>query len=226
MSDPTVAPSLDHILTDFAIADPDPDDVSEWVARYPRFADEIRTFAESWFSVEDLSEDERHALKEEDTLLDDRERFVQQGLAMMRQRVDDVDSAPAPQSLPELLKLRGFTPPELRKILGLSRRFWSSLTRYPIIRGTPEAEAIWDRIISTFAHTLDAPGEWVASAFDSNDASALSFSKAETRPVSGEAIELEELVRDGSKLAPQTRTYFLTGEGPIPGTSEADESLD
>lgn len=226
MNAPIKSPYLDDILDDFALADPNPSDVAEWVARYPRFADDIRAFAESWFAMEELTEDEVEVFEEQDTLLQNRELFIEKGIAIMRQRLDDIEPAPAPQSLPELLSLRGFTAPELREILGLSRRFWSSLTRYPIIRGRPKAEAIWERIISTFAYTLDAPREWVADAFDANAASSLSFSKADTRPVSGEAVDLEELVRDDNKLASQTRTYFLTGEGLIPGTAESDESLD
>ena len=226
MNTPTMPPSLDDILDDFALANPKPSDVSEWIDRYPRFADGIRAFAERWFSMADPSEGESEPFEEEDRLLHDRERFVERGLAMMRQRLDDIQPAPAPQSLAELLGLRGIKPPQLRKMLGLSRRFWSSLTDHPINRDTPEAATIWDRIVSAFAHALDAPREWVASVLNAGSAPSLSFSRTDRRPVSGEPIDLEELVRSDTELAPKMRAYFLTGEGPIPGTPEADEQLD
>ena len=226
MNAPTMSPSLDEIFDDFALADPKPDDVSEWVDRYPRFANDIRAFAESWFAIADLPEDESEAFEGENALLQDRERFLERGLAMMRQRLDEIQPASAPQSLSELLDRRSVTAPKLRETLGLSRRFWSSLTGYPIIRDTPEAATIWDRIVSAFARALDAPQEWVASALDTGAARSLSFSKSNRRPVSREPIDVEELVRSDTGLAPQTRTYFLTGEGPVPGISEADEQLD
>ena len=225
MNAPTMSPSLDDILDDFALTDPEPGDLSEWINRYPHFADGIRAFAESWFAMADPSEDQPEVSEEENTLLHDRDRFVEKGLAMMRQRLDEVQPVPAPHSLSELLDLRGVTAQKCREMLGLSRRFWSSLTGHPIDRDTPEATSIWDRIVSAFAHVLDAPREWVAGALDTTSAPSLSFSSSDRRPVSGDPIDLGELVRSDAGLDPRTRRYFLTGEGPIPGTPEADEQL-
>ncbi len=108
-------------------------------------------------------------------------------------------------------------------MLGLSRRFWTSITEHTVVRDTPEATMIWDRIISVFAFVLDAPRGWVISVLDSSTSSSLSFSSSDSRPIASEPVSLMELVQNDTGLNDQTRQYLLTGEGFIPGMDQTDE---
>lgn len=223
MATRNTSPSLEQILADFSLTDPQPEQVPIWVANYPQFALDIQSFAEEWFEHDSNWHNETPILT--NTICSDHTEFVRKGLVYIKQRISDVQPDSPPKDMGEILGRRDTTPKELRHRLGLPRRFWSSITCHPVLRETAQGVAIWNRLVWILSEALDAPTEWIEIALDAPTRPVASFNYSSNRPVTGQPIDLVELVHCAEGLAPQIRDFLLTGNGPIPGMTLDDEQV-